>query len=75
MSVESSIGKRLIGLGHRPFIIAELSGNHNKPLERAYQIVDAAAAGTEAITLPLYPLLRPADQQTVIDTLFEIFSS
>jgi UDP-4-amino-4,6-dideoxy-N-acetyl-beta-L-altrosamine transaminase len=39
------------------------------------QYPEAERHGAEAITLPLYPLLRPADQQTVIDTLVEIFRS
>ncbi|MEV6968389.1 pseudaminic acid synthase, partial [Hamadaea sp. NPDC051192] len=37
------IGDHLIGPGHRPFIIAEMSGNHNGSLDRALQIVDAVA--------------------------------
>ena len=38
------IGNRLVGDGHAPFIIAEMSGNHNQSLDRALKIVDAAAA-------------------------------
>ena len=35
-----------------PFVIAEMSGNHNQSLERALKIVDAAAnAGAHAIKI------------------------
>ena len=36
-----SIGGRNIGVAYEPFIIAEMSGNHNGSLDRALQIVDA----------------------------------
>lgn len=52
---EIQIGNITIGDGHKPFIIAEMSGNHNHSLERALEIVDAAyAAGAHAIKLQTY---------------------
>lgn len=44
-----------IGRGHRPFVIAEMSGNHNNSLERALTIVDAAAkAGAHGLKIQTY---------------------
>jgi len=44
-----------IGRSSRPFIIAEMSGNHNQSLDRALAIVDAAAkAGAHAVKLQTY---------------------
>lgn len=55
MSNEMIIGKRHIGPGHKPFIIAEMSGNHNGSLARALSIIDeAAASGADAIKLQTY---------------------
>ncbi|GAB3295609.1 pseudaminic acid synthase [Hymenobacter tenuis] len=53
--MQFSIGSRLIGPDQPPFIIAELSGNHNQDLNRGLAIVDAmAAAGAHAIKLQTY---------------------
>ncbi|AGA56416.1 pseudaminic acid synthase [Thermobacillus composti KWC4] len=50
-----TIGGRIIGRQHPPFIIAEMSGNHNQSLERALEIVEAAArSGAHALKLQTY---------------------
>jgi len=44
-----------IGLSYKPFIIAEMSGNHNQSLDRALEIVEAAAStGAHALKLQTY---------------------
>ena len=50
-----TIQSRKIGIDNSPFIIAEMSGNHNQSLERALAIVDAASsAGVHALKLQTY---------------------
>lgn len=50
-----NIGGRAIGIEHSPFIIAEMSGNHNKSLTRALEIVEAAAmAGVHGLKIQTY---------------------
>lgn len=55
MNKTIKIADRLIGQSHAPFVIAEMSGNHNQSLERALEIVEAAAkAGAHALKIQTY---------------------
>jgi len=52
---EVCIAGRVIGLGRAPFVIAEMSGNHNQSLDRALEIVEAAAkTGAHALKIQTY---------------------
>jgi N-acetylneuraminate synthase len=52
---EVRIGKHTVGPAHRPFVIAEMSGNHNGSLDRALAIVDMVAeSGAQALKLQTY---------------------
>ena len=49
------IANRKIGKNFPPFIIAEMSGNHNQSLDRALQIVDEVArSGADALKIQTY---------------------
>lgn len=49
------ISGRLIGREHPPFIIAEMSGNHNQSLSRALEIVEAVSqCGAHALKIQTY---------------------
>jgi len=53
--IDITIEDKKIGLNHPPFIIAEMSGNHNQSLKRALEIVEAAAKiGAHALKIQTY---------------------
>jgi pseudaminic acid synthase len=50
-----SIASRPIGSGHAPYVIAEMSGNHNGDVNRAFALLQAAKdAGADAVKLQTY---------------------
>ncbi|SET07567.1 N-acetylneuraminate synthase [Oceanobacillus limi] len=52
---EIKLANKFIGKKHKPFIIAEMSGNHNQSLDKALKIVEAAAeSGADAIKIQTY---------------------
>ena len=59
---EIRIGNVVIGLQRKPFVIAEMSGNHNRSLDRAKEIIRSAAySGAHAVKLQTYT----ADTMTI----------
>jgi pseudaminic acid synthase len=55
MTYQIKIDGRDIGAGHPPYIIAEMSGNHNGSIENAFKIIDAAKqSGADAVKIQTY---------------------
>ncbi len=55
MNKNIQIGKNYLGPDYPPYIIAEMSGNHNQDIGRALGIIDAAKnAGAQAVKLQTY---------------------
>lgn len=49
------IAGRAVGSGEPPYIVAEMSGNHNGDISRAFRILDAALhAGADAVKIQTY---------------------
>ena len=54
-SLNIKIAGRPIGSNHKPYIIAEMSANHNGNIDRAFKIIDEAKkAGADAVKLQTY---------------------
>lgn len=55
MAKDIAIAGRLIGPERPPFVIAEMSGNHNHDIGRAFALIEAAhAAGADAVKIQTY---------------------
>lgn len=81
------LGHHWVGANHPPFIIAEMSANHNQSLDRALSLVDAAAeSGAHALKLQTYTadlmtldlekedfLIRSSDSLWKNRTLYQLY--
>lgn len=66
MTRETKIGNRMVGDGHRVYIIAEIGINHNGDLDIAKRMIDAAVhAGADAVKFQKRTpdVATPADQK------------
>ena len=82
------VKNHIIGKNSAPFIIAEMSGNHNQSLDRALEIVEAAAkTGAHALKIQTYtpdtmtlncdkPIFKDCLKGTLWEgkTLYELYS-
>ena len=60
-----NINGRDIGIDYSPYIIAEMSANHNGNIDNAYKIIEMAkACGADAIKLQTY---RPDTYTRIYD--------
>ena len=54
-SLNMEIAGRSIGSDHKPYVIAEMSANHNGNIDRAFKIInEAKKAGADAVKLQTY---------------------
>lgn len=52
---EFAIAGRVVGEDRRPYVVAEMSGNHNGEISRAFAVIEAAKrAGCDAVKLQTY---------------------
>ena len=65
-----NIAGRPVGPGHPPYIVAEMSGNHNGDIRRAFAILDAAKAAIGHVLPGFNLIIGPeSDPRVVLDAL------